>query len=152
MKQDQMSMATSIESRVPYLDHVLVEHAMRLPSHLKLRGARTKAVLRAALDGVVPREVLTRKKMGFPVPLAGWLRGPFRRVCEELVLGERARARGLFHVPTLQALCAEHGAGARDHTDRLFLLMGLELWQRMFLDGEDHSAISLAMTNGRQSQ
>src|SRR6266571_6433348 len=75
MKQDQMSMAASVESRVPFLDHELVEHVAALPGRLKLRGWQTKAVLRAALRDLVPREILTRRKMGFPVPVGRWLRG-----------------------------------------------------------------------------
>ncbi|MBI4951907.1 MAG: asparagine synthase (glutamine-hydrolyzing) [Myxococcales bacterium] len=136
MKQDQMSMAASVESRVPFLDHELVEHAMQIPSGLKLRGLRTKAVLRAALADVVPRAILTRPKWGFPVPLARWMRGPFRPFVHELVLSPRARARGLFRDAALRALVAEHESGRRDHSARLWLLSGLELWHRLFVDGE----------------
>src|SRR5438876_1137776 len=90
MKQDQMSMAASIESRVPYLDHELVEHVAAIPGRFKLRGWQTKAVLRAALRDLVPRQILTRRKMGFPVPLGKWLRGPFWPVVQEFVLGPQA--------------------------------------------------------------
>src|SRR2546426_11336537 len=76
MKQDQMSMAASVESRVPFLDHVFVEHGAAIPAGFKLRGWETKAVLREALRDLVPRPILTRRKMGFPVPLGRWLRGP----------------------------------------------------------------------------
>jgi asparagine synthase (glutamine-hydrolysing) len=135
MKQDQMSMAASVESRVPFLDHVLVEHAMRMPPSCKLRGWRTKAVLRAALSDVVPPPILTRRKMGFPVPVGRWLRGPFWPLVEDLVLGPRAAARGLFHAGAIRQLAAEHRGGV-EHGDRLWLLVNLELWQRVFLDGE----------------
>ena len=137
MKQDQMSMAASIESRVPFLDHELVEHVSAMPGRLKLRGWQTKAVLRAALRDVVPREILTRRKMGFPVPLGRWLRGPFRPLVDELVLGPRALARGLFDPGALRRLAEAHRSGAAEHGDRLWLLVNLEVWQRMFLDGED---------------
>src|SRR5258705_8196987 len=93
MKQDQMSMAASVESRVPFLDHELVEHAVALPARFKLRGWRTKAILRKALDEVVPRAILQRRKMGFPVPVGRWFRGPFWPVVRELVLGPRALER-----------------------------------------------------------
>ena len=141
MKQDQMSMAASIESRVPFLDHQFVERAVAIPPSLKLRGWRTKAVLREALRGLVPDAILTRRKMGFPVPVGGWLRGPFRSVVDELVLGARARARGLFDPAALRHLVDEHAAGA-NHGDRLWLLANLEIWQRVFLDGEDVGAIA----------
>ena len=97
MKQDAMSMAASLESRVPFLDHELVELTARLPSHLKLhRGWTTKYVLRRSMEGVLPRQVLFRRKLGFPVPIDRWFRGAFRRVVDEYVLGERARRRGLL--------------------------------------------------------
>jgi asparagine synthase (glutamine-hydrolysing) len=140
MKQDQMSMAASIESRVPYLDHLLVEHVAGLPGRLKLRGLTTKAILRDALDGLVPPRILTRRKMGFPVPVGRWLRGPFWPLVEELVLGPRALGRGLFEPAGLRRLAAEHRAGFADHADRLWLLLNLEVWQRVFVDGEGASA------------
>src|SRR5262245_45281998 len=140
MKQDQMSMAASIESRVPFLDHVFVERVAAMPGRLKLRGWQTKAVMRAAVQDVVPRERLTRRKMGFPVPVGRWLRGPFRPLVDELVLGPRALDRGLFDPGALRRLAASHRAGF-EHGDRLWLLINLELWQRMFLDGEDAAGI-----------
>jgi asparagine synthase (glutamine-hydrolysing) len=93
MKQDQMSMAASIESRVPFLDHPLVEWTARLPERLKLRGGTTKYILREAMRDVLPPEILTRGKMGFPVPIGSWLRGPFRAIVDELVLSSRALER-----------------------------------------------------------
>jgi asparagine synthase (glutamine-hydrolysing) len=137
MKQDQMSMAASVESRVPFLDHRFVEHAAALPARYKLRGWRTKAVLRAALRDRVPGPILRRRKMGFPVPVGHWFRGPCRRLVEDLVLGPRALRRGLFRPAALRRLVAEHLGGVRPHGDRLWLLVNLELWQRVFLDGED---------------
>src|SRR2546426_9568174 len=95
MKQDQMSMAASVESRVPFLDHEFVEHVAAMPGRFKLRGWPTKAVLREALHDVVPPPILRRKKMGFPGPIGRWLRGPFRPIVQETVLGPRARRGGL---------------------------------------------------------
>jgi asparagine synthase (glutamine-hydrolysing) len=141
MKQDQMSMAASIESRVPFLDHKLVEHVVRLPTRYKLRGFTTKAVLRAALKDLVPREILKRRKMGFPVPIGAWLRGPFRSMVDEFVLSPRARERRLFNPAMLARLAEEHRRGERDHGHRLWLLINLEMWQRIFLEGEDESAV-----------
>jgi asparagine synthase (glutamine-hydrolysing) len=144
MKQDQMSMAASIESRVPFLDHHLVERVVRMPSALKLRGWQTKAVLRAALKHVVPRPILTRRKMGFPVPVGRWLRGPFWPIVEDLVLGPRAMARELFDGGSLRQLAGEHRAGIANHGDRLWLLINLELWHRVFVDGQDAAAVTAA--------
>jgi asparagine synthase (glutamine-hydrolysing) len=137
MKQDQMSMAASVESRVPYLDHELVEYAAALPARVKLRGWHTKLVLREALRDLVPREILTRRKMGFPVPVGRWLRKPFWPVVEEFVLSPRALSRGVFQPAVLRRLAEDHRAGLVPHSDRLWLLVNLEIWQRIFLDGED---------------
>jgi asparagine synthase (glutamine-hydrolysing) len=137
MKQDQMSMAASIESRVPFLDHRLVEHVAAIPARYKVRGWQTKAVLRKALKDVVPAPIMTRKKMGFPVPLSHWFRGQFWPLVEEFVLGERAQHRRLFQPETLRRIAFEHRSGTAQHGDRLWLLINLEIWQRIALDGED---------------
>lgn len=136
MKQDQMSMAASIESRVPFLDHPLAEFAARLPARLKLDGLTTKAVLRRAMKGRLPEAILSRKKMGFPVPVGGWLRGEFSGLLDEFVTGERALRRGLFEPEVVRTLVAAHRAGEGGHAERLWALLNLEIWQRIFLDQE----------------
>jgi len=141
MKQDQMSMAASIESRVPFLDDELLQYVAAMPARFKLQGWTTKAVLRAAVRGLVPPSILTRKKLGFPVPLGRWLREGFWPVVEEFVLGGRARERRLFDQAALQQLAAEHRSGASEHGDRLWLLINLEIWQRVFCEGEDPATI-----------
>jgi asparagine synthase (glutamine-hydrolysing) len=140
-KQDRMSMAASIESRVPFLDHGLVEHVVSLPERFKVRGWTTKAVLRRALEGRIPREILQRKKMGFPVPFDGWLRGPLRPLLDELVVSPRALDRSLFEPDLLRQFAHEHQAGIGNHGDRLWLLINLEMWQRIFLDGEEPAVL-----------
>jgi asparagine synthase (glutamine-hydrolysing) len=140
MKQDQMSMAASIESRVPFLDHKLVEYTARLPRRMKLRGARqTKYVLRRAMKGVLPESILTRGKMGFPVPVGKWFRGEYRHLLDEYVLSERAAARGVFEPGFVRRLVARHLAG-EEHTERLWALVNFEMWQRRFFDGEEPTA------------
>jgi asparagine synthase (glutamine-hydrolysing) len=141
MKQDQMSMAASIESRVPFLDHPLVEFASSLPQRLKLRGWTTKYVLRQAMRDLLPEEILSRKKMGFPVPVGAWFRGAFRGVVDEFVLGERAMARGLFQRDTVRRLVEAHNSGSEKHDERLWMLVNWEIWQRIFLDGEAPESI-----------
>jgi asparagine synthase (glutamine-hydrolysing) len=136
MKQDQMSMAASIESRVPFLDHKLVEFSTALPDRMKLRGWTTKYVLREAMKGLVPEPILKRSKMGFPVPLGRWLRGAFRPLLDEFVVGERTIARGLFRPDFLRQLVHQHVEGTADHTERLWTLVNLEMWQRHLLDEE----------------
>jgi asparagine synthase (glutamine-hydrolysing) len=136
MKQDQMSMAASLESRVPYLDHVVVEGGLRMPGDQRLRGWQTKAVLREALRPLVPPRILTRPKMGFPVPFGRWLRGAFWPAVEEYVLSPRALERNLFRPAVLRRIADEHRMGVGRHADRLWLLINLELWQRMAIEGE----------------
>jgi len=142
MKQDQMSMAASIESRVPFLDHPLVEWTARLPERLKLRGGTTKYILREAMRDVLPAEILTRGKMGFPVPIGAWFRGQFRGIIDELVLSPRALERGLFDAGTIRSLVSRHAAG-EDHAERLWSLVNLEIWHRVVVEGEPAAALQL---------
>ncbi len=138
MKQDQMSMAASIESRVPFLDHKLVEFTSSLPERLKLRGWTTKYVLRKAMKGVLPEAILSRPKMGFPVPIGKWFRGDYSSVVKEYVLSNRTLERGIFQPDFVRSLVARHNAG-EDHSERLWALVNLEMWQRRFIDGEQPS-------------
>jgi asparagine synthase (glutamine-hydrolysing) len=136
MKQDQMSMAASIESRVPFLDHKLVEFTARLPERMKLRGWTTKYILRQSMRGVLPEQILRRPKMGFPVPVGAWFRGPFRHVVDEYVLGERAASRGIFDTDFVRGLVERHVSGGENHTERLWALVNVEMWLRRFMDEE----------------
>lgn len=135
MKQDQMSMATSVESRVPFLDHKLVEFTCSLPERLKLRGGTTKYILREAMKGVLPEAILSRSKMGFPVPIGSWFRGTYKSVIDEYVLSERALSRGIFNPLLVHQLVQRHDAG-EEHDERLWALLNFEIWQRQFFDGE----------------
>ncbi len=145
MKQDQMSMAASIESRVPFLDHKLVEFTARLPERMKLRGWTTKYILRKSMKGLLPDQILTRSKMGFPVPLGAWFRGQFRPLVDEYVLGERSLGRGIFERKYLRNLVEEHQSGGENHAERLWMLVNFEMWQRQFIDGEDVAGTQPAM-------
>jgi len=136
MKQDQMSMAASVESRVPFLDWGLVDFTTRLPDRMKLRGWTTKYVLRQAMKDMLPREILTRPKVGFPVPVGAWFRGKFRHIIDEHVLGERVRERGILNHAALEQLVAEHNSNRKDHFQRLWSLVNLELWLRQSIDGD----------------
>ncbi len=143
MKQDQMSMAASIESRVPFLDHPFAEWVAKLPASMKLRGHTTKWILREAMRERLPREILGRRKMGFPVPVGAWLRGRWRPLLDEYVLGPRAAERNLFDGDSVDRLVREHLAGI-NHSERLWALLTFELWCRIYLDGETPAAMTLA--------
>src|SRR5687767_14530906 len=142
MKQDQMSMSTSIESRVPFLDHKLVEFAARLPDRLKLDGFTTKRILRESIRGLLPDSILTRRKMGFPVPFGGWMRGRWNSVAQDVLLDRRARERGLMNPTAVAALLDDHRGGRRDAGDAIWGLLNLELWYRTFIDGEGIQTLS----------
>jgi asparagine synthase (glutamine-hydrolysing) len=136
MKQDQMSMAASIESRVPFLDHHLVEFAAALPPRMKLRGFTTKWILREAVKTILPADILTRRKMGFPVPFGLWLRGSGAGIARDVLLDSRARQRGITDPAAVTRLIDAHASGAADGGDALWSLLNLELWYRTFIDGD----------------
>jgi len=136
MKQDQMSMAASIESRVPFLDHKLVEFSARLPDEWKLSGWTTKRVLREAMKGLLPASIMNRRKMGFPVPFSAWTRGGWNDVVRDVLLDRRSRERGIIEPTAVERLLADHAAGSTDGGDRLWSLFNLELWFRTFIDRE----------------
>jgi asparagine synthase (glutamine-hydrolysing) len=143
MKQDQMSMAASIESRVPFLDHKLVEFSAALPERMKLRGGTTKYILRASMKGILPAEILNRPKMGFPVPVGAWFRNAHRWVIDEYVLSERTLSRGLFDPDYLRSLVQRHQQG-ENHSERIWSLVNFEIWQRQFLDADRSHRVSTA--------
>ena len=136
MKQDQMSMAASIESRVPFLDHHLVEFAAGLPDDRKLTGWSTKRILREAAADILPRRILDRPKMGFPVPFAQWLRGGWADVAREVLLDSRARQRGIVEPSAVERLLSVPGIPTTQDADAVWALLNLELWYRTFIDGE----------------
>jgi asparagine synthase (glutamine-hydrolysing) len=136
MKQDQMSMAASIESRVPFLDHKLIEYTATMPERMKLRGSTTKYVLRESMKGVLPEAILSRSKMGFPVPIGSWFRGAYSSIVEEYVTSDRALSRGLFKADYVRSLVRRHQVAGEDHSERLWALVNFEIWQRQFLEGE----------------
>jgi asparagine synthase (glutamine-hydrolysing) len=144
MKQDQMSMAASIESRVPFLDNPLVEFTARIPAAHQMKGMAGKFILKEAVEDLLPHDIIYRKKMGFPTPWAYWLSGPQLQQIETLLTEPRSSARGLFRADAISRIFAEHRAGHRDHGNRIWRLLNLELWQRVCLEG-DLEALSTAV-------
>jgi len=132
-KVDRMSMAHSIEARVPLLDHVLVELAAKVPPDLRLRGERTKHLFKRALEGWLPQTILERPKRGFAIPLGTWFRGRLADFVRELLLSPRARAREVFEPAYVERLLQLHEAG-RPLDLQLWTLLSFELWCRAFLD------------------
>jgi len=141
MKQDQMSMAASIESRVPFLDHKLVEFSASIPAKYSTRGLAGKCILKSAVADLLPESIVHREKLGFPTPWAYWLAGPQLDELEHLLTGERALRRGLFRGGVVKRLFTEHRKGTHDHGNRIWRLLNLELWLRVCIEGEplDHA-------------
>ena len=139
MKQDNMSMAASVESRVPFLDHVLAEFAVNIPAKYQLRGLSGKHILKQAMADLLPREIIYRPKQGFPTPWSNWLAGPQLDVVESLLMEPRSIERGLFGKNAVQRLFREHQSRHRDNSDRIWRLLNLELWQRVCLEGDSHN-------------
>lgn len=139
-------MAASVESRVPFLDHELVEFAATIPAQFKVRGLSGKRVLKNAVRDLLPDSILDRKKMGFPTPIRLWLRGPYLDTVERLVLSPRSLDRSFFREKALETIFHEHRTRSRDHTDRIWRLLCLEHWCRIFLDGESAPDISFQPT------
>jgi asparagine synthase (glutamine-hydrolysing) len=136
MKQDQMSMAASIESRVPFLDHELVEFTARIPAKYETQGMAGKFILKSAVEDLLPPDIVYRQKMGFPTPWAYWLAGPQLDQLEQLLLEPRTVDRNYFRPDVIKKLFAEHRAGVRDHGNRIWRLLNLELWERVCLENE----------------
>lgn len=130
VKMDIATMAYSVEGRSPLLDHHLMEFAAALPPHLKLSGVRGKVLLKSALRGVLPSEILDRSKMGFGVPLARWFRDELRALPGEVLLGEDSRVHTYVRPDAIKTMISQHQAGSADHSLRLWVLLQLELWHR----------------------
>ena len=140
MKQDQMSMAASIESRVPYLDHALVEFAARIPDRLKIAGRTQKHILKAAVSDLLPRAIVHRKKMGFPTPLAEWLRDARAEPLYARLRAPDGLLAAHLDLQRMDVLIDRHRSGREDATDRIWRLLNLQLWGDLFLTGRREQA------------
>jgi asparagine synthase (glutamine-hydrolysing) len=139
-KVDRMSMAVSLEARAPLLDHKLIEFVSRIPARLKMRGFEAKYILKRAVKGLVPDEVLSRPKQGFGVPIERWINDQLHDRIRETLREPRTRERGYVDPRYVEVLLDEHTRGRRDHSTGLWALLMLELWHRNFVDGgKDHS-------------
>lgn len=132
VKTDRMTMAASLEARSPFLDTALVELAFRIPGALKMRRGQLKWLLREAYRDVLPTEVLDRKKHGFGVPMASWWSGALAPLVDDVLLGPPAHAYPWLDRRAIRRVVEEHRSGARDHAQRIFLLLQIELWLRTF--------------------
>jgi asparagine synthase (glutamine-hydrolysing) len=139
-------MAYSLEARSPLLDPEVMELAASLPAHMKLRGTEKKVILRDALRGWIPDDILDRPKMGFGVPIVDWFRHDLRDWARDILLDPTARERGWFDMGYVETTLERHASGIEDTSNRIWALLVLELWLQEFVDKPRASMPALAAT------
>jgi asparagine synthase (glutamine-hydrolysing) len=142
MLTDKMSMAVSLECRVPLLDQRLVELAARIPGPLKMRGGELKHIMKRALEGILPDNILHREKRGFGAPMGAWLRAELAPVLRDVLSRESVTRRGLLDPDVVDRAIREHEQQKADRTDHLLALINLEIWCRLYLDGQSAAGVS----------
>jgi asparagine synthase (glutamine-hydrolysing) len=142
MLTDKMTMATSIECRVPLLDTKFVELAARMPSRFKIRGRELKYILKKALGDLLPDEILYRKKRGFGAPMGAWVKDELQTLTHRLLRPEQVLARGFFQPEEVLKTLELHQSNKEDHTDHILALLNLEVWCRLYLDGRSPEDVS----------
>ncbi len=134
VKADRMSMAASLELRVPFLDHRFLELAATMPSKYRNKGYQSKYILKKAMEPYLDKEILYRKKQGFPTPLAIMFQGELKDYVHDIIMSELALDRGYFNRSEISKLLDQHNSGKQDHHKVLWQLLVLELWHREYID------------------
>jgi asparagine synthase (glutamine-hydrolysing) len=147
---DKMTMATSLECRVPFLDHELVELGARVPTTCRIKRGNLKYILKKALAGLLPDSILKRPKRGFGAPIGAWMKQQLAPTMNTLLSESSVRKRGLFRWDAVRRTIDAHYTNRADHTDHLAALMNLEIWCRIFLDGDSHEDVTDAIVKGEE--
>ena len=134
VKGDRMSMGASVEARVPFLDHHVVEFAATLPDSYHVKGMKTKRLLKRLAERYASEEIIYRRKVGFTVPLSTWFLGPLRQYVEELLLSDRCLERGYFQPDSVRRIVKDHLEGRVDREQGIWVLLALEIWHRLYVD------------------
>jgi asparagine synthase (glutamine-hydrolysing) len=142
VKADKMSMAAAVELRVPFLDHRLVEFAAALPTGMKIRGGESKYILKKYAEALLPRQVVYRKKRGFPVPIRQWMAGQLGDLARDVLLDERTRTRGIYDPAYVRRLFDTQAGGRENYSANIWTLLVLEVWMRLFVDGGARRAMN----------
>ena len=135
MRVDKMTMANSLEARVPFLDHRLVEYTMSLPMSLKIKGGMPKYILKKAAEGIIPRDIIYRRKVGFGAPVSDWFRNYLSSYAAEGILDSKLRREALFDYDAVKGMLDAHSSGETDHGLPLWLLFNLSRWYDYWVDG-----------------
>jgi len=138
-------MAHSLEMRSPFLDHKLVEYLAAFPSRLKIQGPKTKYLLRRLAEDYLPRDIVNRQKQGFMFPIAYWFRGELSEFIERYLLNSHFVQEGLFRRESVIRLIEEHRSQRVDHHVRLWMLLNLEIWHQIYIQGEDYISVEERM-------
>ena len=137
VKMDIATMANSLEGRSPFLDHKVMEFAASIPSDIKIKGTRLKYILKKALSNVLPEEILSRGKMGFGIPIDSWFRGELKNYSYDILMSPESLNRGYFKKEAIERLLEDHCRAKANNGARIWTLLNLELWHRIFIDGKD---------------
>jgi asparagine synthase (glutamine-hydrolysing) len=143
---DTMSMAHSLELRVPFCDHKLVEFMLNVPARIKMKGFRLKGLMKSMMKGRLPKEVLQKRKQGFMVPIGSWFQRDLHGFIRETLLSDRAISRGFFEKSCVERMLADHFQGSRILTHQLWSLLTFEIWCRLYLDREGTPRKQIVMT------
>jgi asparagine synthase (glutamine-hydrolysing) len=142
---DRMSMANSLEVRCPFSDQDLVEFAIGLPEKMKLRGLDTKWIVKEAMRGILPAEILRKKKMGFSPPLPKWINRELKPLIGCMLDPATIERRGIFRPDSVARLLQDHSEQKRDNSMQIWALLMIEVWQRMYLDGQSELMVQESM-------
>jgi asparagine synthase (glutamine-hydrolysing) len=135
MRVDKIGMSVSLEARVPFLDHKLVEFSMDIPMDDKVHGGVAKYLLKKAVEGIIPDEIIYRKKMGFGAPMSDWLRGDFGRQVESSIMASTIFERGFLNRAYIQGLIDAHRSGRVDRSLYIWTLFNLVAWYDYWIAG-----------------
>jgi asparagine synthase (glutamine-hydrolysing) len=141
VKVDIATMANSLETRVPFLDHKFMELVAGIPSQLKLKGTKTKFILKSAFKDFLPDAIFKRRKMGFGVPVSRWFRNELKSYVHEILLDRKTLNRGYFKREGIERLLNDHIGLRYDHSAKIWALLFLEIWFRVFMDREGDFAL-----------
>jgi len=147
MLTDKMSMATSLECRVPLLDKELVELSAKMPGQYKIKGRELKYILKKALENDLPREILYRKKRGFGAPMGAWIKGELSKLTDELLSEEAIESRGILEYSEVLRIIREHNNNINDYTDLILAIINFEIWARLYIDGNSHEDVSRQLSS-----
>ena len=134
MRVDKVTMSESLEARVPFLDHHLVEFSMNIPMSFKTKGNEPKYILKKAVEGIIPHNIIYRKKMGFGAPMSQWLRGDFGEHVSSSILNSNLLQRGYFNIDYIKKLSEDHKKGRRDNSLYIWTLFNLTSWYDYWID------------------